>query len=34
MKAGFEVVEIDNASRSHRVFVARKPLPAAFGTQV
>ena len=22
---GFEVVEVDNASRSHRVFVARKP---------
>jgi len=25
-KAGFEIIEIDNASRSHRVFVARKPL--------
>jgi ubiquinone/menaquinone biosynthesis C-methylase UbiE len=24
-QAGFEVVEVDNASRSHRVFVARKP---------
>jgi ubiquinone/menaquinone biosynthesis C-methylase UbiE len=24
-EAGFEVVEVDNASRSHRVFVARKP---------
>lgn len=27
-KAGFEVVEADNASKSHRVFVARKPLDA------
>lgn len=25
---GFEVVEVDNASKSHRVFVARKPLNA------
>ena len=25
VKAGFEVVEVDNASRSHRVYVARKP---------
>lgn len=24
--AGFEIVEVDNASRSHKVFVARKPL--------
>lgn len=27
-KAGFEVVEADNASKSHKVFVARKPLSA------
>jgi len=26
VSAGFEIAEIDNASRSHRVFVARKPL--------
>ena len=25
VKAGFEITEVDNASRSHRVFVARKP---------
>jgi ubiquinone/menaquinone biosynthesis C-methylase UbiE len=25
IKAGFEITEVDNASRSHRVFVARKP---------
>lgn len=24
--AGFEVTEVDNASRSHRVYVARKPV--------
>jgi len=24
-EVGFEIVEIDNASRSHRVFVATKP---------
>ena len=24
-QAGFEVVEVDNASRSHKVYVARKP---------
>ena len=28
-KAGFEIAEVDNASRSHRVYVARKPLEAA-----
>jgi len=27
--AGFEVTQVDNASRSHRVYVARKPLSAA-----
>lgn len=25
---GFEIIEVDNASKSHRVFVARKPLDA------
>jgi ubiquinone/menaquinone biosynthesis C-methylase UbiE len=24
-EAGFEIAEVDNASRSHRVYVARKP---------
>lgn len=26
VEAGLEVVEVDNASKSHRVYVARKPL--------
>ena len=25
-RAGFEVVDVDQASRSHKVFVARKPV--------